>query len=79
MDTPELEKLLAVSEANLERSAAHVLRQEKVMARLKSVGHDVTSAAKNLKQLNELHAMFLYDRNRLARRLSQHTVNNTSD
>jgi hypothetical protein len=70
MDEEALRRRLAHAEARVMEGYRHLARQREIVRELQRDGHDAQEARSWLTQFEELHAIYVADRNRLLRALS---------
>jgi hypothetical protein len=70
MDKTIIADHLAQAEHHVELGKQHIRRQRKLVAELKDDGHDTNSAERLLVQFEELQALHVTHRDRLARELA---------
>jgi predicted transcriptional regulator len=70
MDEETLRRRLAQAEARVTQGYRHLARQREIVRELQRDGRDAQEARSWLTQFEELHAIYVADRNRLLRAIS---------
>ena len=70
MDGEMLRRRLAQAEGRVAQGYRHLARQREIVRELQHAGHDAQQARLWLTQFEELHAIYVADRNRLLRELA---------
>ena len=73
IDGDTLKRRLAQAEARVAQGYRFLARQREIVRELQSSGHDTRQARAWLNQFEELHAIYVTDRNRLIRQLASLT------
>jgi len=78
MDEEALRRRLAQAEARVTQGYRYLARQREIVRELQRDGRDAQEARSWLTQFEELHAIYVADRNRLLRQLSADAAGFTS-